>query len=76
MRQAVVQQRLERGARLVILARLDCGVGDRDRALTGVGAERSELFDAVEPVARAVADAGVSVGGREIGMRRAAPGAL
>ena len=40
LRQAVVQQRLERGARLVILACLDCGVGDRDRALAGVGAER------------------------------------
>ena len=36
LRQAVVQQRLERGARLVVLARLDRGVGDRDRALTGV----------------------------------------
>ena len=66
-------ERLERGARLVELARLDGGGRHGDRALERVGAERRELAHAVETIARAVADARVGVGGREIGMRRAAP---
>ena len=73
-RQPVVEQRLQRLARLVPVARLDGADGDRDRRLGMVGREAREMAHAVEPVARAVAGPGIGVGGGEIGMRRKAPG--
>ena len=74
LRQAALQQRLERGARLVPIARLDGRDGERDRPLCVVRRQARQVAHAVEPVARAVAGTGVGIGRGEVGMRRQPPG--
>ncbi len=58
----------ERAARLGVVARLDSSERQRDRAFGRARIEGDELLDAVEAVARAVADAGIGIGGRELRM--------
>ena len=72
-REPVIDERLQRLARLVPVARVDGADGHCDLRLGIVRRETREVAHAIEAVARAVARPGVGIGGREIGMRRQAP---